>query len=126
MRIEQLMYLVDIAKTKSFSKTAQNFYITQQGASDAIKKLEKEFNVILFNRTKQGVFLTEIGRSFEETAQEMIALYHTLEDKADAGRLGRRGQRPRPSPHLSAAAPGHPAFPQPLSQRQTVHQRMPK
>ena len=41
MRIEQLMYLVDIAKTKSFSKTAQNFYITQQGASDAIKKLEK-------------------------------------------------------------------------------------
>lgn len=86
MRIEQLMYLVDIAKTKSFSKTAQNFYITQQGASDAIKKLEKEFNVILFNRTKQGVFLTEIGRSFVETAQEMIALYHTLEDKADAYR----------------------------------------
>ncbi len=86
MRIEQLMYLVDIAKTKSFSKTAQNFYITQQGASDAIKKLEKEFNVVLFNRTKQGVFLTEIGRSFVETAQEMVALYHTLEDKADTYR----------------------------------------
>lgn len=86
MRIEQLMYLADIAKTKSFSKTAQNFYITQQGASDAIKKLEKEFNVILFNRTKQGVFLTEIGQAFVETAQEMISLYHTLEDKAEAYR----------------------------------------
>ena len=86
MRIEQLLYLVDIAKTKSFSKTAQNFYITQQGASDAIKKLEKEFDVTLFKRTKQGVLLTDIGQSFVDTAQDIIALYHTLEAKAEAHR----------------------------------------
>lgn len=78
MRIEQLSYLIDIAQTQSISKTAQNFYITQQGVSDALKKLEKEVDLELLQRTKYGVILTKNGQFFAEKGKEMVAIHQEL------------------------------------------------
>ena len=61
MRIEQLLYLSEIAKTHSISIAANNLFVSQPAISTAIKKLEEELDVTLFSRSKNGVFLTPIG-----------------------------------------------------------------
>lgn len=62
MRIEQLEYFVDIAKTKSMNITAERAFVTQSALSKSIHKLEEELEVKLFVRSKKGVELTEAGK----------------------------------------------------------------
>ncbi len=68
MRIEQLKYLVEIAKTHSITVAAENLHVTQPTISEAIKKLEQELNVNLFSRSKTGVHPTNIGREILQAA----------------------------------------------------------
>jgi len=72
MRIEQLQYLVEVAETGSMSIAAENNYISQQSLSEAIKKLEQEFEVDLVERSYKGVHLTETGRKFVEKAKLLL------------------------------------------------------
>ena len=78
MRIEQLQYLVDIKATKSINKTASNFYISQQGISDSLKKLEQELQVTLLDKNRHGTFLTPFGESFVEYAAQIVDLHTAL------------------------------------------------
>lgn len=66
MRIEQLKYMLEVTKTHSVSIAAENLYISQSTISDAIKKLEEELGVQLFERTKQGMFLTAVGEKIKD------------------------------------------------------------
>lgn len=58
MRIEQLMFLREVANTKSMSVAASNLYVTPQYISKAIKLLEEELGTKIFRRSKTGVYLT--------------------------------------------------------------------
>ncbi|AFQ43277.1 LysR family transcriptional regulator [Desulfosporosinus meridiei] len=78
MRIEHLYYLVEIAKTKSITLSAEHLFISQQGLSQAIQKLEADLNVALFRRSRQGVSLTEAGNLAVEKAKEVILKYEEL------------------------------------------------
>lgn len=69
MRIEQLQYLIEIAETGSINLAAKNCYLSQQGLSEAIQKLEKEFGIELLDRSHKGVHLTEQGRLFVEKSK---------------------------------------------------------
>ena len=55
MTLEQLTYLVEIAKYHSMSTAAKELHMTQQNISHAVKKLETELDLMLFERTPQGV-----------------------------------------------------------------------
>lgn len=72
MRLEQLSFLVEVAKTNSINIAAEHVYVTQQGISDAIQKLESELGVQLLHRTHQGVFLTEAGVGVVEKAKKVL------------------------------------------------------
>lgn len=61
MRTEYLEYLLDIYKTLSLTKTADNFYTSHQVINNAIKSLEKELNIIILNRSPKGVSFTDAG-----------------------------------------------------------------
>lgn len=50
-----------VAEFKSFSKAAENLYISQPAISHAIKELEEQLNTKLFNRNNKSVSLTEDG-----------------------------------------------------------------
>ncbi len=63
MRSEQLEYLIEISKNKSMNATSQKLHISPQALSIAMKTLEKELNMLLLDRTKQGVELTENGKN---------------------------------------------------------------
>ena len=61
MNIQQLKYFMEVAQMKSFSKAAENLYISQQGISMAIARLEAEFSTKLFTRTPKGLILPPAG-----------------------------------------------------------------
>lgn len=61
MTIEQLNAVVEIADTASFSKAARILSMSQPNLSYIIKNIEDQMGSPIFNRTKDGVFLTEKG-----------------------------------------------------------------
>lgn len=73
MRLEQLYYITEIAKTNSISMAAENLFITQPTLSIAISTLEKELGIKLFERTKSGVYPTGHGQEVIRLAYEMLA-----------------------------------------------------
>ncbi len=72
MRTEQLKYLVDVAETKSMSKTAERMFVSPQAVSKAIKQLELELDAELMVRTSTGIMLTPIGETVLERAKNML------------------------------------------------------
>ena len=72
MRTEQLKYLVDVAETKSMSKTAERMFVSPQAVSQSIKQLETELDIELFVRNSQGVSLTKLGEGVVEKAKTML------------------------------------------------------
>ncbi|MBQ2777435.1 MAG: LysR family transcriptional regulator [Peptococcaceae bacterium] len=72
MRIEQLKYLVDIAETKSMSKTAERLFVSTQTVSKSIKQLESELGAELLRRTNAGVVLTPVGDSIAALAENVL------------------------------------------------------
>jgi AraC-like DNA-binding protein len=72
MRTEQLKYLVDVAETKSMSKTAEKMFVSPQAVSQSIRQLETELDIELFVRNSQGVSLTKLGEGIVEKAKAMM------------------------------------------------------
>lgn len=61
METKYIKYFLQICHDRSFSKAAQNLYISQQGLSSIIKRMEKEFEIPLFQRSHHGTELTPYG-----------------------------------------------------------------
>lgn len=72
MRMEQLKCLVDVAQTKSMTKTAERLFITPQAVSKSIKQLEQELDIELLVRTSMGVSTTKIGAYVVERAKIIL------------------------------------------------------
>lgn len=76
--LNHLKYLVDVAQTQSITLSAKRLFISQQGLSQIILRLENEFKVPLLNRNRQGVTLTPAGEAVVEKAQEIVEKYQEL------------------------------------------------
>lgn len=73
MRIEQLLYLIKIAETGSFSDASKKLHVAQPSISQAIKLLESELGVKLLTRNYSGTTLTPMGREIIEHAQIIVS-----------------------------------------------------
>ncbi len=73
MTIQQCKYVLKIAKTGSFSEAAKELFVAQSTLSLSIKTLEQELNIRIFERSGNGVSLTEEGAEFERYARQMVA-----------------------------------------------------
>ncbi len=73
MNVTHLKYAVEVSKTGSISKAAENLFIGQPNVSKGIKELEEEFGFTIFNRTAKGVIPTEKGAEFLDHAKRIIA-----------------------------------------------------
>lgn len=58
---EEMQYFVAFAKTGTLSEVAEQFHISQPTITRAMKKVEAEFNVPLFDRTKNSIRLSDNG-----------------------------------------------------------------
>lgn len=74
MEFSQLQALVTIAKLRSFARAAEEMARTQPALSIAIKKLEDEIGIPLFERFRRDVGLTDAGKILVDLAQEMLNL----------------------------------------------------
>jgi DNA-binding transcriptional LysR family regulator len=73
LQLRQLRYFVAVAEELSFTRAARRLFMTQQPLSEAIKKLEEEIGVPLFERSTRKVELTKAGESLLEEAREILA-----------------------------------------------------
>lgn len=81
MTLQQLFYAITIATEGSMNKAANKLYISQPTLTNAIKELEKEISITIFNRNNKGVSLTEEGADFLAAARQIYAQYEMLEEK---------------------------------------------
>ena len=80
MTLQDLKYLVNIAKYKHFGKAAQASHISQPSLSMQIKKLEEYLGITLIERRYKNIRLTETGQQVVHVAQEMLALQKDIVD----------------------------------------------
>lgn len=81
MTIVQLRYAVAVSESKSMQESARKEYISQPNLSSAIKALEDEIGVQLFERSRCGVALTNTGREFISYARQVLEQYQLIENK---------------------------------------------
>ena len=81
MTLQQLMYAITTADEKSINKTAQRFFVSQPAISDAIKDLEEEIGITIFERSNRGVTTTTEGADFIVYARQVVAQYDLLKER---------------------------------------------
>lgn len=84
MNIEQLKYMVEIAKTGSLKEAADNLHVTLPALSQSIKNLEQELNIIIFHRSRRGSIPTEEGHRLIEKANKVLLKFQEFIDEAEA------------------------------------------
>ncbi|MBI2353784.1 MAG: LysR family transcriptional regulator [Deltaproteobacteria bacterium] len=72
MDVRQLKYFMEIARTGNFTRAAERLRIAQPAVSVAIKRLEDELELLLFNRQDKRVTLTAEGEIFLEHARGIL------------------------------------------------------
>ncbi|MCQ6279612.1 cidABC operon transcriptional activator CidR [Bacillus sp. EB600] len=83
MDIKHLQYFIEVANANSFSRAAENLFITQPTISKMIKNLEEELGVSLFDRSKKQLILTDAGRLILEQSKLIDQAFHNLEAELD-------------------------------------------
>jgi len=79
MNLQHLKYAVEVARSRSISKAAESLYISQPFLSKAIRELENDIGIDIFNRTSRGVIPTKKGEEFLIHAQSLLDHMEELE-----------------------------------------------
>lgn len=79
MNIIHLKYAVEIEKTRSISKAAENLFMAQPNLSRAIKELEESIGIAIFNRTPKGITVTPDGEEFLHHARKILRQVEEME-----------------------------------------------
>ena len=73
-------YVYEVYKERSFTKAAQNLYISQPSLSARIKKIEETIGEPLFDRSTTPLQLTEVGKVYIEAAEEITQIEQRVEN----------------------------------------------
>ena len=79
MTLQQLRYIVTIVNCGSISEAAKQLFITQPSLSNAVKELEKEMGISIFNRSSKGIALSSQGMEFLSYARQVLEQAELLE-----------------------------------------------
>ena len=79
MTLRHLEIFLAVAETGSMRKAAEQLYISQPTVSGAIREMEEEYDVLLFERLNQRLFITPEGRQLTIYARELLSLFHEME-----------------------------------------------
>ena len=85
MTLSELRFVVAVAKEKNFRRAAAKCFVSQPALSLAIKKLEDELNVSLFERNRTEVSITEIGEKIVEQANIILEEVEKIKSFAKSG-----------------------------------------
>jgi LysR family hydrogen peroxide-inducible transcriptional activator len=91
MSLTELKFIVAVAQERNFRRAAEKCFVTQPALSLAIKKLEEELNVIIFERSRSDVSMTEIGEKIVEQAGKVLEETARIKQLAELGKNQLKG-----------------------------------
>ena len=74
MELREIATFLQVAQLKSFSKAAQNLYISQPSLSARIKKAEETIGFPIFDRSTSPLQLTEVGEVYIKAVEEIFRI----------------------------------------------------
>lgn len=86
MTLTELRYIVTLAQEQHFGRAAERCFVSQPTLSIAVKKLEDELGIALFERTKSRVQATPLGEQIVAQANLVLEQTAAIKDIADAGK----------------------------------------
>jgi len=86
MTLTELRYIVTLSQEQHFGRAAERCYVSQPTLSVAVKKLEEELGVSLFERSKTRVQATPLGEQIVTQAQRVLEQTSMIKDMATAGK----------------------------------------
>lgn len=81
MTLQQLKYAIAVADSGSINEAAKSLFISQPSLSKALKELENEIHITIFNRTNKGIFVSVEGVEFLGYARQVVEQAELLEEK---------------------------------------------
>lgn len=86
MTLTELRYIVTLAREKHFGRAAERCHVSQPTLSVAVKKLEDELGIALFERSKSRIRVTETGVRIIDQAQRVLDQVGLIRDMAQDGK----------------------------------------
>ena len=83
MTITQLQYVLAVAEYKNFTLAAEKCFVTQPTLSMQIQKVEEELGILIFDRTKKPIQLTDIGQKIVTQAKNIVNESGRIKDIVD-------------------------------------------
>lgn len=83
MTITQLKYVLAVAEHKNFTLAAEKCFVTQPTLSMQIQKIEEELGILIFDRTKKPIQLTEIGQKIVNQSKSIVNEADRIQDIVD-------------------------------------------
>lgn len=85
MRIQQLEYLERIIEAGSINEAAKRLFLTQPSLSNAVKELENEMGIQIFQRSSGGISLTAEGREFMTYSKQILDQVNLMNERYKNG-----------------------------------------
>ncbi|MUT68685.1 LysR family transcriptional regulator [Paenibacillus sp. NEAU-GSW1] len=101
MTLQQLKYVIEVATRGSINEAAKRLFISQPSLSNAIKDLEEELQLAIFERSNKGISLSKEGIEFLSYARQVVEQAELLEN---------RYLNAKPSPQHFSVSTQHYAF----------------
>lgn len=86
MTLTELKYIVAVARERHFGRAAEACFVSQPTLSVAIKKLEDELGVLLFERGSNEISVTPVGEQIVEQAQRVLEQSNAIREIAKTGK----------------------------------------
>ena len=83
MTITQLQYVLAVAEHKNFTLAAEKCFVTQPTLSMQIQKVEEELSILIFDRSKKPIQLTDIGQKIVAQAKNIVNEADRMQDIVD-------------------------------------------
>lgn len=90
MTLRQLQYVLTVATKGSISEAAKTLFVSQPSLTSAVRDLEDEIGITLFNRTNRGTVVTSEGEEFLAYARQVVDQVDLLEQKYSGKKRGRQ------------------------------------
>lgn len=81
MTIQQCKYILAIARLGSMNEAAKALLVSQASLSSAVRELENEFGIRIFDRSNKGVRITRDGSEFIRYARQLLAQYEVITER---------------------------------------------
>ena len=91
MTLQQLKYVVMVAEKGTISEAAKALFISQPSLTNAIKEIENEMQITIFQRTNKGIIISRDGNEFLGYARQVLEQSNLLEERY----LGSKKEKPQ-------------------------------